>query len=173
MVEVDGGRDEVEGSSVGEDDGGDDVVVEVSRKGTKPEDEVPVVGMVIVVGVEESNSGSKPVGVGVVTRFVVTVDGVPVEAVVMEESKNGIKPELVVMVEAMVEVMVEVMVVEEMRNGVRPVVGGATVVLLERRYGSRPEVDGELVVVVRSLSLKGKIPFGPGVVVTTSKYLKY
>jgi len=127
--------DVLEGSSVGDDDGGgDDVVVEVSRKGTKPEDGVPV-------------------GVGVVTRFVVTVDGVP---------------ELVVMVEAMVEVMVEVMVVEEMRNGVRPVVGGATVVLLERRYGSRPEVDGELVVVVRSLSLKGKIPFGPGVVVTTS-----
>lgn len=127
------GVDVVEGSSVGDDDGGgDDVVVEVSRKGTKPEDGVPV-------------------GVGVVMRVVVTVDGMP-----------GV----VVMVEAMVEVMVEV--VEETRNGVRPVVGGAPVVLLERRYGSRPEVDGELVVVVRSLSLKGKIPFGPGVVVTTS-----
>jgi hypothetical protein len=125
-VDVDGSRDVVEGSSVGDDDGGGDgVVVEVSRKGRKPE---------------------VPVGVGVLVRIVVMVDWRPaVELVVVEE---------------------------EMRYGVRPVVGGATVVVMvERRKGSSPAV--EAVVVLRSLSLKGKIPLGAAVVVTGSPCLLY
>ena len=65
------------------------------------------------------------------------------------------------------------MVVLDTRKGVRPEVGGDTVVLVvERRYGSRPEVVGATVVLVVSpLSLKGKIPFGlvvGGAVVTGS-----
>jgi hypothetical protein len=135
-ADVEGSRDVVEGSSVGDDaggedddcgedddGGGDDVVLEVSRKGRKPE--VPAVEL--VVG----------------------------------------------MMEVMVEVMVEEVVEEEMRNGVRPLegVGGATVVLVERRKGIRPAV--EAVVVVRLLSLKGKIPLGPAVVVRGSPCLLY
>ena len=93
---------------------------------------------------------------------------------VMEESKNGIKPAVEVVVMEMVEVVVMEVVEAEIRNGVRPEVTveveGATVVLVERRKGSRP-VDGEVVVVLRSFSLKGKIPLGSVVVVTRfSKY---
>ena len=84
-MEVDGGRDEVEGSSVGEDDGGDDVVVEVRRYGIKPDAELPVVAGIVIV-LEESDSGSRPVGVGVVNVDDVD-DGIAVEGVVivMEE----------------------------------------------------------------------------------------
>ena len=122
-----------------------------------------MVVMVIVLVVEESNRGSKPVGVGVLVRIVVMVEGGPVVGgVVTEESNNGIKPAVEVVVTELVELVEEVE--EEIRNGVRPAVivevDGATVVVLERRNGSSPAVDGEVVVVDRSVSLKGKIPLG-------------
>ena len=125
-----------------------------------------MVVMVIVLVVEESNRGSKPDGVGVLVRIVVMVEGGPVVGgVVTEESNNGIKPAVEVVVTELVELVEEVEEVEEeIRNGVRPAVivevDGATVVVLERRNGSSPAVDGEVVVVDRSVSLKGKIPLG-------------
>ena len=86
-----------------------------------------MVGIVIVgvTVVEDRARGSKPVGVGVEVRTVVTMDDdglavVPVLGVVMEESKYGIKPGV-----GVVEL--------DTRNGVWPVVGGATVVVVERR----------------------------------------
>ena len=98
----------------------------------------------------------------------VMVEGIAVVGVVivMDDSKYGITPGV-----GVVEL--------ETRYGVRPVVGGATVevlVMVERRNGVRPEVVGVAVVVVRSLSLKGKIPLGPvvgGSVVTGSPKYYY